>query len=69
MGRIKSFVRIRNSKEFDTVYRRADKTWHTPWFVLFYKRSSESRVGFVASRKLGNAVHRNRAKRLLRAHF
>ena len=26
-------------------------------------------VGFVASKKLGNAVHRNRAKRLLRAHF
>jgi len=26
-------------------------------------------VGFVASKKVGNAVHRNRAKRLLRAHF
>ncbi len=26
-------------------------------------------MGFVASKKMGNAVHRNRAKRLLRAHF
>lgn len=26
-------------------------------------------MGFVASKKIGNAVHRNRAKRLLRAHF
>lgn len=26
-------------------------------------------MGFVASKKIGNAVRRNRAKRLLRAHF
>jgi len=37
--------------------------------VLFYLNDGEHRVGFVASKKIGNAVHRNRAKRLLRAHF
>jgi len=37
--------------------------------VLFYQSSDEHKAGFVASKKLGNAVHRNRAKRLLRAHF
>ena len=26
-------------------------------------------LGIVASKKVGNAIHRNRAKRLLRAHF
>ncbi len=51
------------------MYHRSSKTWHTPCFVLFYKKSSEYKVGFVASKKIGNAVHRNRAKRLLRAHF
>lgn len=51
------------------VYRKADKTWHTPWFVLFYKQANDRKVGFVASKKVGNAVYRNRAKRLLRAHF
>ncbi|NKQ41099.1 MAG: ribonuclease P protein component [Sulfurovum sp.] len=69
MGRIKVFDRIRTTKEFNAVYRKADKIWHTPWFVLFYKKSTEYHVGFVASKKVGNAVHRNRAKRLLRAHF
>ncbi len=51
------------------VYQKSTKTWHTPYFVLFFKNSDEYKVGFVASKKIGNAVHRNRAKRLLRAHF
>jgi len=51
------------------VYHRSSKIWHTPYFVLFYKKADEYKVGFVASKKIGNAVHRNRAKRLLRAHF
>ena len=51
------------------MYKHSSKTWHTPYFVLFYKNNDEQKVGFVASKKIGNAVHRNRAKRLLRAHF
>jgi len=51
------------------VYHRSSNTWHSPYFVLFYKKTDGCKVGFVASKKMGNAVHRNRAKRLLRAHF
>ena len=51
------------------MYHRSSKTWHTSYFVLFYRNTDEYKVGFVASKKVGNAVHRNRAKRLLRAHF
>lgn len=51
------------------MYKHSDTTRHTPYFVLFFKKSPEYKVGFVASKKIGNAVHRNRAKRLLRAHF
>lgn len=51
------------------MYHRSDCTWHTPYFVLFFKKSTQYKVGFVASKKIGNAVQRNRAKRLLRAHF
>ncbi len=38
--------------------------------VLFYlPKKNTKRVGFTATKKLGNAVKRNRAKRLLRALF
>ena len=69
IGRLKEFERIRESRAFSSIYHHADKTWHTPWFVLFYKKSPHHTVGFVASKKVGNAVKRNRAKRLLRALF
>jgi len=35
--------------------------------VIFYKPEYSIKIGFVASKKLGKAVKRNRAKRLLRA--
>ena len=69
ISKIKHFTRIKDGKTFNEVYHRSSKTWHTPYFVLFFKKSQENRAGFVASKKIGNAVHRNRAKRLLRAHF
>ena len=69
MSKIKHFTRIQTTKDFNVVYKRATKTWHSPYFVLFFKKNESHTVGFVASKKIGNAVHRNRAKRLMRAHF
>ncbi len=37
--------------------------------VAFYKKGDAKRVGFTASKKIGNAVKRNFAKRRLRAAF
>ncbi len=37
--------------------------------VLFYKECDKNEVGFTASKKIGNAVKRNFAKRRLRALF
>jgi len=38
-------------------------------FVLFYKEGTKKEVGFTASKKIGNAVKRNFAKRRLRSLF
>lgn len=37
--------------------------------MVFYKQTLEKRVGFVASKKVGNAVNRAFAKRRLRGVF
>ena len=36
-------------------------------FVCIYQKSEETSVGFIASRKVGNAVVRNKCKRRLKA--
>jgi ribonuclease P protein component len=69
IGTIKHFTRIASNATFERVYKHAAKVWHTPYFVIFYQRYEGYEVGFVASKKIGNAVKRNRAKRILRAHF
>jgi len=43
--------------------------WHTPFFVLFFRKGSQKQVAFVAGKKVGKAVQRNRAKRRMRALF
>jgi len=48
--------------------KKYGKAIHTPFFVLSRVSSQEPivRVGFIASSKVGNAVQRNRAVRVLR---
>jgi ribonuclease P protein component len=60
-------VSLRSRADFERVYREG-RRWVNPLFVAFVLLSKEGplRVGFVASRKVGGAVERNRAKRLLR---
>jgi ribonuclease P protein component len=62
---------LRFNEEFQKVYRngqRYDKPLMTAFALL--NNSSEHRLGITASRKaIGNAVQRNRAKRVLRETF
>jgi len=55
--------------QFRQVYRDGEKI-DCKYAILFYYRTGDSTdgpfFGFVASKRIGNAVKRNRAKRLLR---
>jgi ribonuclease P protein component len=51
-----------------TLVKQQGQSWRHPLVVLLIRVNEQeiSRFGFVASRAVGNAVARNRAKRLLR---
>ena len=61
---------IRSSREIDGVFRIGRRAAGPLLIALVADtppgRDPSGRVAFVAGKRLGNAVHRNRAKRLLR---
>ena len=65
---MKRRFRLTRSSDFKRV-RNTGRSYAHPLVVLYAAASGETstRVGISASRAIGNAVQRNRAKRLLRA--
>jgi len=60
---------LKHNREFQLVYRKGQSA-HSAALVLFYLPNTPAvSVGFTASKKVGNAVKRNRAKRRMRALF
>jgi ribonuclease P protein component len=62
--------RIRRRPEFQQVYERGARI-HSRFSTVFLlaNGSTVGRLGIAATRKLGGAVERNRAKRLIREVF
>lgn len=60
---------VRNN-EFRRLYGRA-KTMVHPLFVTYYikNRYKNNRIGITATKKIGNAVARNRARRILKESY
>ena len=61
---------LKKKKDFQAVYSRG-KSYANRFLVLYVFRSNgfQGKVGFAAGKKLGNAVKRNRVKRLLRESY
>jgi ribonuclease P protein component len=65
--RLRKSERVRQRRDYLTVQRSGDKL-HLQHLLAFIKPSASScrRIGITVSKKVGNAVARNRLKRLLR---
>jgi ribonuclease P protein component len=63
-------IALNMNRDFRRVYSRGQSAV-SPILVTYItpNRMSVNRVGITASKKIGNAVKRNRAKRIIRAAF
>ena len=61
---------LRKQKDFDSLYKKG-KSVGDRYIVLFYRKNNlaYNRKGFLASKKVGNAVKRNRARRLMKEGY
>lgn len=65
---LKRELRINKAGEYKLVYEKGQK--FSGQYIIMYTRENKlpyNRFGFVASKKIGNAVVRNRVKRQLRS--
>ncbi len=61
---------LRKDADFDNVYKKG-RSVGEKYVVVFYikNRSDINRTCFLASKKVGNSVRRNRARRLMRESY
>jgi ribonuclease P protein component len=71
VGRFPPAQRVQKRLEFEAAQSAGRKAILPHFVLLLYARaeSGEARLGIVASRRVGTAVIRNRAKRLVREAF
>ena len=62
---LKRVYRMQKKSNFRTVFAQGI-SYPSRYVVIYIFKQSPTKYGFIASKKVGNAVKRNRAKRLLR---
>ena len=67
---MKSVIKIKENRDFRRAYAKG-KALVSPYAVVyvFKNRLGSIRLGITTGKKIGNAVKRNRAKRVIRAAF
>ncbi len=67
---MKHTIILNQNRDFQTLYRRGI-SFVTPFVVIYMRpnRFGKHRLGITAGKRVGNAVHRNRAKRLIRQAY
>lgn len=63
-------IKLKENYDFRRVYNKG-KSFVCPYFAVYLNPNKRqySRLGITVSKKIGNAVKRNRAKRLITAAF
>ena len=62
------YGRLSHTSEFTKVYKNAKK-WHCYDASVYFLAADEFRFAVVASKKIGNAVERNRSRRVIKEAF
>lgn len=64
------YLPIKENKDFRRIYTRG-KSYVSPVLVTYVlkNRSNDVRIGITTSKKIGNAVKRNRSRRVIREAF
>lgn len=63
-------ITLHQNREFQTLYRYG-VSFVTPFVIVYMRpnRLGQKRLGITAGKRIGNAVHRNRAKRVIRQAY
>lgn len=62
-------ISIKKQEDFDKVFKEGHKKNGKLISVLIRESANKSRLGMIVSKKFGNAVSRNRIKRVIREAF